>query len=612
MADNQLENNIERQESPPKSNENFDMQSLYQGVSQLGNDGKTAAAKSDVGAGEFPSFNTADLYKSSGAGHDGMKGSTGDTASSVPKVESEYLAGNPAGSKDGGDPGLPPKADAAGSGDSSISPSSVGAGSGAGIGDTSISPSSVGAGSGNSGISLSGDGAASGAASGRPYTGDMAQSGSISEQSGMSAYSSGGDRTAAAGGATTQSSGDAMGSPVSVSGDQSSIGYGAASTSRPSGDQQIQAGMNSASANLGGAASAGDQAAVGSSANAVSGETAMGRAYSPVATASENQAAASAKGDIQASAYHNMEGSQGVPPASASSGDVGLGASVNASGDRSTSGLPPVGSDGAGLGAVSSDRTAAPEQSESIGDKRPENPLSNILSPHEMQKMEDMIETQKSLPVTDLSEKELADLTSKHYGEGAAVKDRRLDLVVGPPGSGKSSNLVDPLAKENGSLVVDADAVKPDIRGYMDGLGAEAVHEASSQVAHQVLVNALKNGDNIVVPKLGANAERLVPLIEAAKGLGYSVNLHLADLPHEVSARRVFDRAFPQDGSVGQWVNPKFAHETGTKPQEAFESLIARPGLIDGYTHHDMNVPRGEAPRLVKSNMERRALVAVR
>ena len=192
------------------------------------------------------------------------------------------------------------------------------------------------------------------------------------------------------------------------------------------------------------------------------------------------------------------------------------------------------------------------------------------------------------------------------------MKERRLDLVVGPPGSGKSSNLVNPLAKENGSLVIDADAVKPDIRGYMDGLGAEAVHEASSQVAHQVLVNALKNGDNIVVPKLGANAERLVPLIDAAKGLGYSVNLHLADLPHEVSARRVFDRAFPQDGSVGQWVNPKFAHETGTKPQEAFESLISRPGLIDGYTHHDMNVPRGEAPRLVKSSMERRALAGVR
>jgi predicted kinase len=555
-----------------------------------------------------------------------MKGSTGDTASSVPKVESEYLAGNPAGSKDGGDsglppmadgavsgdsagskdggdPGLPPNADGAGSGDSGMSPSSVGAGTGdsagskdggdpglppkadgAGSGDSGISPSSVGAGSGTSGISLSGDGAASGAASGRPYTGDMVQPGSISEQSGMSAYSSGGDRIAAAGGATNQPSGDAMSSPVSVSGDQSSIDYGAASTSHPSGDQQIQAGMHSASANLGGAASAGDQSAVGSGAHAVSGETSMGGAVSP----------------------------QGFSRQSASAGDVGLGANSTASGDQSTSGVSPVGGDGGSLGAVSSDRTSAPEQKESMGDKSPENQLSNILTPHEIQKMEDMIETQKSVPVTDLSEKELADLTSKHYGEGAAVKERRLDLVVGPPGSGKSSNLVNPLAKENGSLVIDADAVKPDIRGYMDGLGAEAVHEASSQVAHQVLVNALKNGDNIVVPKLGANAERLVPLIDAAKGLGYSVNLHLADLPHEVSARRVFDRAFPQDGSVGQWVNPKFAHETGTKPQEAFESLISRPGLIDGYTHHDMNVPRGEAPRLVKSSMERRALAGVR
>ncbi|MBI2809577.1 MAG: zeta toxin family protein, partial [Candidatus Melainabacteria bacterium] len=186
------------------------------------------------------------------------------------------------------------------------------------------------------------------------------------------------------------------------------------------------------------------------------------------------------------------------------------------------------------------------------------------------------------------------------YGAGAETRGRRLDIVIGAPGSGKSSMIAHPLAEANGSMIVDADLAKPRITGYADGLGADAVHEASSRVAAELLERGFQNGDNMVALKLGKSERSLAPLIERARESGYEVNLHVAELPVQEYVARTYNRAFPENGGVGQWVNPTFAADVGTKPMETFTSLISRPGYIDNFSHYDTNVPRNTPAILIR------------
>jgi predicted kinase len=213
-----------------------------------------------------------------------------------------------------------------------------------------------------------------------------------------------------------------------------------------------------------------------------------------------------------------------------------------------------------------------------------------------------MAATQKSMPVLKLEPQEITDRAAAELAKTTADQGKRMDIIIGPPGAGKSTTFVDPLMKEFGGRLVDPDKLKLDLPGYAGGLGADAVHIASSKIASEMVSMALKNGDSLVLPKLGKDAAGLSKLIDEAKELGYKVNLHLADIPPEVSAQRSFARAFPEDGSIGQWVNPKMAYDAGTKPAETFEELIARPGYIDSFSHYNMDVPKGTPPILVKQS----------
>lgn len=244
------------------------------------------------------------------------------------------------------------------------------------------------------------------------------------------------------------------------------------------------------------------------------------------------------------------------------------------------------------------------DQFERIEAKK-ENEFGKLFTPEQKQQIDQMRKTQFSKPVTELSEREVKDISHRLYGNGAEIKEKRLDLVIGPPGSGKSSIIVEPLSQEHGSLVVDSDHVKPEIRGFDGGLGTDAVHDASTVVASDMLHTALQNGDNIVIPKVGVYPSDIEPLIGAAKQMGYEVHLHLADIPKEVSTLRTFERAFRSDGSIGQWADPQFSYSVvGDKPRSTFDHLISRPGLIDGYRHYDTNVSYGTPPILIRSKNE--------
>jgi predicted kinase len=246
--------------------------------------------------------------------------------------------------------------------------------------------------------------------------------------------------------------------------------------------------------------------------------------------------------------------------------------------------------------------------------KAPKIPsMEEIFKPEELARIKAIKEAQDALPVAKLTAPEHAAKVEEFYKKfasevpgGAPAQEKVLHIVIGPPGAGKTSTLVDPLTREYRALVVDSDRIKPSINGYTAdfqgkpevGLGTNAVHHASSQVANDILQKAMQNGDNIVYPILGRVPESLIDITMRAKAQGYKVALHIADVPPEVAARRVFERAkgLPDENGVRQMVPPGYATSVAKyDPQIVFDKILkSMPDLFDAWRYANTNVPKGQ------------------
>lgn len=250
--------------------------------------------------------------------------------------------------------------------------------------------------------------------------------------------------------------------------------------------------------------------------------------------------------------------------------------------------------------------------------------LEEIFKPEELAKIKQIDAAQKTLkPLQPLTPEAQAAKVAEFYKlfadetpGGKPAQEKVMHLVVGPPGSGKTSTLVKPLVEEYQALVIDSDRIKPSLPGYNaefqgkvePGLGTNAVHHTSSMIANDVLKQAMERGDNIVYPILGRVPESILDIALRAKAMGYKVGIHLADVPPEVAARRVFNRALePADESgVRQMVPPSYA--TGVAkydPQIVFENLKTHmPDFFDAWRYANNNVPKGQAPVIERSPLQ--------
>lgn len=134
-------------------------------------------------------------------------------------------------------------------------------------------------------------------------------------------------------------------------------------------------------------------------------------------------------------------------------------------------------------------------------------------------------------------------------------RGRRLDIVMGYPGSGKSSILVEKLKNSFTSLLIDADDAKmklPEYDSEDDGLWAEALHVESGIIIEKLFELALMNGDNIVWPTVGRDVGDLRERIKTAKDKGYEVYLHHLSITLEEAKKRVVLRY----RMTGRFVDP--------------------------------------------------------
>lgn len=194
-------------------------------------------------------------------------------------------------------------------------------------------------------------------------------------------------------------------------------------------------------------------------------------------------------------------------------------------------------------------------------------------------------------------------IVNELYGNGAKRKNRRIDIVIGPPAAGKSSVLVDPLAKKHGSLIIDADLAKEKLPEFNGGKGAGAVHEESSEIIENhggVFEKAILNDDNIVMPIVGKGIAKIRGLRDRLSKLGYSLHLHLNDLSPEKAAQRAVKR-FEEEN---RFVDPYYVLlEVGSKPSKNYD-ILKMEGGFESYEKYSNDVPKGSKPRLIERHTD--------
>jgi len=193
------------------------------------------------------------------------------------------------------------------------------------------------------------------------------------------------------------------------------------------------------------------------------------------------------------------------------------------------------------------------------------------------------------------------DKKGKTHYDGVVENNSHLDIVIGLPASGKSSAIVDTISNEFHSRVIDNDEVKKMIPEFNDGWGASVVHAESQKITDVAFKIALKQGDNIVLPKVGSDADKLFHhYIMPAISAGYTVNLHYVELQREKALGRMINR-FITDGRFldPQLVDKYCNHADGNKIEKCFEQLKSSE-YISGYSKWNNDVEYGQKPILAE------------
>lgn len=161
------------------------------------------------------------------------------------------------------------------------------------------------------------------------------------------------------------------------------------------------------------------------------------------------------------------------------------------------------------------------------------------------------------------------DESGKKLYNGDVGKDKRLDLVIGLPASGKSSNIAIPLSQQYNARIIDSDMVKEQLPGFENGWGANYVHEDSKDITDDIIKEALSQGDNIVHPIVGSHVEKVKELMKFAQEYGYSVNIHYAEIEPNRALGRMLNRFIEE----GRFLRPDLRFKYQDKVRETYEQL---------------------------------------
>ena len=179
---------------------------------------------------------------------------------------------------------------------------------------------------------------------------------------------------------------------------------------------------------------------------------------------------------------------------------------------------------------------------------------------------------------------------------GEIRREKRLDIVIGLPASGKSSALVEPISEQYNSRIIDSDEAKKLLPEYNDGWGAGIVHTESQLIADRQFQTAIQNGENITYPRVGGDCAELTDIIAAVKKKGYSVYIHFNELDRNKALGRMINRFL----ETGRYIKPELVTKYGGSISSTYETLKNRTELVDGFSKWNNDVPLGCRPKLIE------------
>ena len=169
-----------------------------------------------------------------------------------------------------------------------------------------------------------------------------------------------------------------------------------------------------------------------------------------------------------------------------------------------------------------------------------------------------------------LSDENGSFVSKKNYS-GPVAREKKAFIVIGRPAGGKSSVFADPLSRDNKARIIDSDTVKPWLKNYNGGDGANYVNAASATVADEALMRAVALGENVVIPKIGGTSivnEIAIPLRSA----GYTVELCFNEVTQESSIMRASSR-FAQ---TGRYLSLQYLKSIGDKPLKTYRTFATK------------------------------------
>lgn len=176
------------------------------------------------------------------------------------------------------------------------------------------------------------------------------------------------------------------------------------------------------------------------------------------------------------------------------------------------------------------------------------------------------------------------------------AKERKAVILLGQPAAGKSS-VANPIARKMKALIADSDEAKKILPEYQGGIGANAVHSESTIINDAIILNALKNGDNIVIPSTGGRLETVENNIKLLVDAGYDVTLGNVDVTFFNAMNRMIRRFI----STGRLIPLEVMKEIGNLPKTNYNKLKDK---VNGYFEIDNNQPKGERQTLLEDSRE--------
>lgn len=139
----------------------------------------------------------------------------------------------------------------------------------------------------------------------------------------------------------------------------------------------------------------------------------------------------------------------------------------------------------------------------------------------------------------------LENFIKKFYGTGSRLKEKKLLIIMGPTGAGKST--LEKQYKNLGAYLADSDEVKKALPEYEGGLNANGVHVESSFINAVIMRKAVENGDNIIYPTTGREGDKLQKTIKAFEDEGYNIQVANVEIEPNIAKLRNIARTFTQN-----------------------------------------------------------------